>query len=334
MLVRDTDILIKYAQITAGTRYDSLEASLRMVELKYIKPVLGYVLYDLLNDAIDDDPTEANLLPEFADLLHQCRMAIGPLFCFFHADKADVLFSDSGMQRTETQTNKNAYQEQREKFKEKNREEGEEAMEMLQAHLELNQEDFPEWTDSDEFKKYKSLFIKSGSQFNEFFPSHTPHRNYRAMRSKMYDVEENAIRNFLGDELFDALKTEDEKKDPVFEEEQTELLKKLKRAIANLTVAAAAPLLNVRISSNGLTVPATASFSQDDASNTRAGIDHKMVDTFIISCSAAGTQWLDNAEKYLRAHPDEFAGWIGFATAEETDDNNVNDKDLTGTFSM
>lgn len=317
MLIRDTEILKKYAQISGTWDFDNAEASLRMVELKYIVPILSVDLYDVLNAALttatDDDPLDI----DFATLLHQCRMAIGPLFCFFHADKADVLFSTSGMQRSESGTNKSAYQEQRTKFKEANLAEGEDALEILQAFLEKNQEDYPEWLDSDNFKKYKSLFIKSGTEFDGLFPSQTPYRNYWSLRARMYDVEENNIRKFLGDELFDELKEQDAKKDPAFIEEEEKLLFKLKKAIANFSVAFAVPFLNVRISGNGLTVPAVSPTSQNDNENTRAGAPDPMISTFITSCTNAGTDWIANATKHLTDNKIAFASWVGFTEAEE-----------------
>ncbi len=332
MLIRTSAILKKYAQITANWTYADLEASLRMVELKYIQPVLGKDLYDVLDAAITAATVQDPLHDDFVNLLHQCSMAIGPLFCFFHADKADVLFSASGMQRVESNTNKNAYQEQRSKFKETNLLEGEEALEMLQQFLETNQEDYPEWLDSPNFTRYKSLFIKTGTEFNDLFPSHTPYRNYWALRPRMQHIEETTIRKFLGSELYVHLKEEDAKENPSFTEEEVILLGILKKAIANLTVAFAIPFLNVSISSNGLTVPAVTSFSQDDLYQNKNGIPDKMLSTFITSCTNAGTDWITNATEYLTDNETAFASWIGFDDAED-EDTSCN-KDLNSSFGM
>ncbi len=329
MLVRTSAILKEYAQIAANWPYEDLEPSLRMVELKYIVPVLGKDLYDVLDAAITAATEQDPLNPDFVDLVHQCRMAIGPLFCFFHADKADILFSASGMQRRETTTNKVAYQEQRSKFKEANLKEGEEALEMLQQFIEFNQEDYPEWLDSDNFKKYKSLFIKTGTEFNDIFPSATPYRNYWALRPRMQQIEETVIRKLLGDDLYNELKEEDAKKDPAFIDEELILLDKLKKAIANLTVALAIPFINVRISSEGLTVPAVTSFSQDDMYQNRNGIPDKMLSTYISACINTGSDWIENATDYLTANKTAFASWIGFADAEEDTSCNA---DLNSSF--
>jgi hypothetical protein len=335
MLIRDTDILTEYSQLSGTPNYAGLLPSLRMVEIKYIVPILGQDLYDALDSAITAATEQDPLAEVWTDLLHQCRMAIGPLFCYFHADKADVQFTDAGMQRAESSTNKVAYQEQRAKFKEANLQEGEYALELLQAFLDKKREDYPEWMDSDNFDSYKSLFIKSGTEFNALFPSATPYRNYWLLRATMYDVEQNNIRPFLGDDLFDELKAEDIKKDPEFSDEQKTLLLKIKKAIVNLTVAFAIPFLNVRIGSNGLTVPAITSFSQDDQQNTRAGVDHAMLDNFITSCTNAGTTWLNNANTYLTNNQTTFTNWIGFATTGDDDEESTStNADLNSSFGM
>jgi hypothetical protein len=291
-----------------------------MVEQSDIVPILGDDLYQALITAIEAE-TDADPLPEaFKDLLHQCRMAIGPLFCYYHADKSDVLFSDAGMQRVETQTNKTAYQEQRTKFKEANLAEGEKALELLIQFLEKNMDNYEEWTDSANFKRYRSLFIKTGTEFKELYPSHSPYRNYWAMRSKMQDVEENNIRPFLGDELFEELKEQLLQKEPDLTDEELKLIEKLKKAIANFTVAFSIPLLNVRIASNGITIPAATTFSTNDVENTRSGITDKMFSTIIRSCNDTGAAWLNNSKKYLSENKTAFATWIGFVK-DSSDDN-------------
>lgn len=332
MIIRNNTTLAEYARISGTWEFDSCIPSLRIVEEKFIIPTISDDLYLMLNQALDAETENDPLDPVWKSLADQCRRAIGPLFCWFHADKADVVFTDGGMKRSESNQYKNAYQEQRNKFKEANLTEGEFALELLLKFIEKNQEDYPEWQDSPNFSRYKELFIKSASQFDEFFPSATPHRNYWAIRQTMHDVEQINIRNFLGDTLFTTLKTEDQKKYPAFSDEQKELMQMLKKAIANLTVASAIVHLNVRVGKNGITTPASATFSQDDAENTRAGLPDKWVDTYTKSCLDSGTGWITRAETYIRANKTAFATWIGFVTTETTECNN--NEGLEATFSL
>lgn len=315
MLFNDTNKLKEYAQVSGTPHIDSFKASLRIVEQKYIVPFLGKELYDDLNEAVNEPIPSLTQAQE--NLLHQCRMIIGPAFCYLHADKADVQFSEAGMQRVEAGgTHKSAYQEQRQKFKNANLHEAETAIELLIQFLEDNIDDYPEWVSSSSFTQYRSLFIKTGSAFQELFHSAAPFKNYWALRSKMKDVEELTIRPFLGDELFTILKDVAADPDGDYTDKQEALLYKLKKAIAYFTVAFAIPQLHVRIDSSGLTVPAVASFSDNNEENTRSGMNDKTLFTMVESCKSSGQEWLKNAEEYLLANPDDFEEWPGHPTTE------------------
>lgn len=309
MLFKDIPTLKKYAQISGTPNLESFKASLRMVESKYIASILGKELYTELNDDFNDE--DVTLTEPQVNLLHQCRMIIGPAFCYQHADKADIFFSDAGMQRLETATNKTAYQEQRTKFKNINLQEAENAIELLIQFLEENIDDYPEWVGSSSFTDYRSLFIKTGTAFQKLFHSAAPYRNYIALRPKMVDIEENNIRPFLGDELYNALKDIAADPDGEYSEKQEQLLSKIKKAIANFSVAFSIPLLHVRIDGNGLTVPAMASFSDNNEDNTRSGMNDKTLFTMIESCTNTGKEWLENAKQFLLTNKETFPDWPG-----------------------
>lgn len=324
MIFKTVIQLKKYCQLAGNPQMEALTASLRMTDNSYIIPILGITLYKELDSAVAGaDANETGLSDRLKDLLHQCRMISGPMFCYTHADKADVIFSDTGMKRSESGDSKTAYQEQRSKFKDANLLEGEAAMELLIQFLEEKKAVYPTWTSSDNFKRYRSLFIKSGAEFNENFTCSTPYRNFWAMRSKMMDIEENSIRKFLGDEIFDALKAKNVLTDPGFTEKEKTLLIKIKKAIAYLTVAAAAPVLNVRITGTDLSVRAAASFSTNDNDNVRAGMTDTALELLIRSCNSTGKEWLNNADRYLNKNKTDFLSWIGFK-AETDDDDCIN----------
>ncbi len=331
MLIRDFDTLQKYAKI--GTiNYVYAKPTLRTVEETFIIPILGRGMYNSLDLALTAQTDEYPLPETYDDLLDFCYSAIGPLFCYLHADKADVAFSDAGMQRQESNTNKVAYQEQRTKFKEANLLEGEKSLELLIQYLEEHMQNYEDWTNSDTFKNYRSLFIKTGSEFQELFPSATPYRNYWCMRSRMQDVQEHNIRKFLGDELYEELRDELQELEPDLVDEEKELLFKLKKAIANFTVAFSVPVLNVRIDSNGLTIPAEFSTGTNDNDNKRAGISDKQYTSFITNCTDSGRNWLDNAHAYLLKNKAAFPSWIGFATTNNCDEYESSNDHESGAF--
>ncbi len=334
MLFTTTDKLKEYAELSGEANFASVKPTLRIVEQKHIVPILGRDLYDVLNAAILTATNVDPLPQEFVDLQEKCRHAIGPLFCYYYADKADVKLSDSGMKRSESNNLKTAYQEQRTKFKEANLSEGEDALEELIQFLEENFNDYTEWTDSDNFKRYRSMFIKTGGEFAQFFPSNCPHRNFWAMRAKMFEIEENMIRPILGKELFESLKEKLLDLVPDMGDEENLLLEKIRYAIANYTVAYSVPFLNVRIDGSGLSVVAAASFSTNDKENTRAGIDPKILSAYIAECKESGATWINNLTKFLTENKTVFPTWIGFKKPAKQDCGSINDELTGGVFSI
>lgn len=330
MLIRDSEILKQYSQLSSGN-YEKLKPTLRMVEDKFVIPIISEYLYKKLDDALTDslkqEPVE---LPEkYVTLLDMCRRVIGPMFCALHADKSDVIFSETGIQRMENSTNKTAYQYQGTKFKQANLQEAEDATELLIAFLEADIENYPEWENSDNFKKYRSLFIKTGGEFDEYFKTHSPRRNYYTMRNKMQEVEIITIKKLLGPELYKSLKEKDAEPNPTFSEEELELLPYLKRITAYLTVSLALPLLNVRMAENGISVLATASFSQNDNENTRAGISVEEMNILQKTCTDGASTWIEETIAFIKENKDAFPDWIGFAVPAEPTPVNINENNKT-----
>jgi hypothetical protein len=331
MLFKTSDKVKEYAQITGDINSASYRVTMEAVEKRYLKPVLGKELFESLTntfaDGASDEPFDVEIEAALLDL---CRRVTGPFFCYHYAPKTDVQVSDAGVQRTETSTNKTAYQYQSTKYREENYNEGQDAIENLLAFLEEKIDDFPLWSDSDEFKQYRSLFIKTASEFNSIYPSPAPQRNYWALRPKMADVEEISIKNFLGSTLYNALKEKAKEPTPGFTEKETALIRLLSKAIAYFTVAAATPFLAVKMTPAGITIPAAASFSSNDNENTRAGADPKMLASLIESCNHSGSMWLEQAALYMKENKDDFTDWPGNTTTTTTECN----KDFESVFGL
>lgn len=305
MLFKKTDTVLQYAELTT-IQFNSVAPTIRLVEQQHIAPVLGNALYNSLNNAYTAAADESSLPNDQKNLLEKCRCVIGPLLCYYYAPKAEVKLGDAGAQRMESDTNKTAYQNQVVNFREQMLREGDLATELLLQFLDENKTAYPGWATSAGYSKYKSLFIKSGSEFNDLFSSHSPYRNYMAMRSKMFDVEQNSIRPLVGDVLFNYLKTKDQTGDPAFTTNEADLLFKIKKVIAYLTVVNAIPFLNVRLDANGLTVMSLNGVQNDELSK-RTAADKVMINNLIEACDASAKSWIDNVTAFIAANPTDFA---------------------------
>jgi hypothetical protein len=299
MLFKTTVRLVSYANLASTVNFSNVSPTIRTVEEQHIIPLLGKELYNALNTAYTSAAVdESDLSATNKALLEMVRNVIGPLVCYYYAPKAEVIVSDAGVHRQETNSNHTAFQNQVVNFKEINLLESENATEQLLQFLEDKKADYPTWQTGDGFADYRSLFIKTGTEFKNLFPSHSPCRNYFAMRPRMKDVEENGIRKLLGDDLYNTLKQIDLDPVGVFTDIQKDLVFKIKKAVAYLTVAEAIPFLNVRIDTNGLTVKSTAR-AQDDLVASRTAASERAISNYIDACKSAGKDWINSVQDWI-----------------------------------
>jgi hypothetical protein len=317
MLFKESNTLKAFAQLSGTIDFNAVKSTIDFVENQHIIPVIGKEQYEELNQEFQNATSETSLPDRLKNLLKFCRSVVGPWLCYYYAPKADVQLSDAGVRRQETSTSKTAYQYQVKQFIEAALLEAELSTEFLLNYLEDNLTDFPLWSSSDQFKEYRSLFIKTGREMNRYFHTASPSRNYFAMKNKMHDVEQVNIKKFLGEDLFEALKTKDAG-DQNFTTKEKELLHLLKKSIAAFTVSFSIPLLNVRISGNGLTVAADVPRSSNDEMSSRSNANNEAISLIMKQSASTGEMWLDQAKKYLLANPTDFSTWPGNITPETT----------------
>lgn len=299
MLFKTTIRLVAFAKLASTIDFKNVMPTIRMVEEQFLLPLLGEELYNDLDTAYTaaaDD--EAALTDVQKALLERCRYATAPLICYHYAPKADVIVSDAGVQRLETTTNKTAYQNQVVNYREQNLREHELATERLLQFLEDKKTDYPTWGTGGGFKEYRALFIKTGSEFQKLFPSHSPWRNYMAMRPRMVDVEENIIRPAIGDALFTELKTLDGGAQ-TFSDDQKKLLAIIKKIIAYETVALSVPFLNIRIDSGGITVQTGSAGTADEKITARGNASAGQLSSLIQGCTTAADSWRNRLTEVL-----------------------------------
>ncbi|WP_347269020.1 DUF6712 family protein [Paracoccus sp. (in: a-proteobacteria)] len=305
MLFKTTSKIKEYAEFTE-INFASISLTIRQVEEGELVPIIGTALYDSLNTVYTAAADESTLTASEKSLLDKCRMLIAPYVSFYYAPKSEILLSDSGPRRSESANVKTAYGYQVVNFREQKLREAEKAAESLILFLEQNKTDYPLWTVSDEFKNYRSLFIKTGSEFDLYFRSASPQRNYFAWRYKMLDVEEQIIRQKLGDDLFDHLKTIDASASPVFTAPEKLLLVKLKKTIAYFTVCFALPFHSVRIDANGITIIAANSTVTNKDQEPRQPANNSAINQIITSAEKSAQVWLQNAIDFIENNISDF----------------------------
>ncbi len=299
MLFSNIQEIKKHTEVGAIS-FAALTKSIRLAEIQYIKPVIGTALYNTLTTAYAASPATPLSAP-FEKLLFLIREALGPLASYIYIPKAEVQLTDAGALRAETANNKSAFQYQVNNQRAQLFTEGIMMTEELLAFLETNKADYTDWTGSNEFKKYRSLFIKTAGEFDLLFSSATPYRNYYFMRSVMSDVEELLIKKAIGTPQYTALKTKDALANPGFTDEEMELLRLLKHSIAHYTVSKAIPRLAVTMDAQGITVMTTSAHGTDDALGKKTAAADNQLSQLQRQSETDGGTWLGEALDYLKA---------------------------------
>lgn len=295
MLFKSTADLQQYTEVNSHVNFASLQSSIRRAEKELLVPVVGIpFLADI------DTKYNANVLSVAeANLLKVLQAALAPYAMSLYIPKAEVNVTDGGVRRMETDTAKTAFQYQVTALKKAYEAEAASAVEYLVEYLELNKADFPAWTASEAFLKYRGLFIKTGGQFNEYFPTATPWRNFLFLRPLIADIEQSLIAAQLGDAFFVALKAKEKTIAPDYTPEEQQLLQLIKKAVAHKTIAEAIARQVVRIDGNGISV--IAGGGSGDADSVRGSVSDNQLSHLRSNTLSWAESWLAEMNSYLNA---------------------------------
>jgi hypothetical protein len=295
MLFKTTAEIQQFAPINGEVNFASLKSSIITAERECIIPAIGQSLYDTLNTAY-----AANTLttPQ-TNLLAVIQQSLACYAIYAQTPLSEVNFTDGGTRREETNTSKSAYQYQVTNLRKELLRQADLHLEYLLGYLETNRTDFPTWTSSTQFLRYRGLFIKTGTEFSENYTTASPNRNYIAMRPTMEDVEQQIVKKLLGKDFFAALKAKD-KAEQDFTADETELLYKLKKWIAALTVLMSIPKINVQVTDNGITVFSSSTFATKDDDSKRGAANADQINHLVNSLKDTCSMWLADITAYLK----------------------------------
>ncbi len=229
----------------------------------FIKPVLGNVLYNQLQDLMaldpvppDDGTTEANLVK----LIEMIRKPLALYALWLGADEFGVSISSQGIQVIETPTHKTAPQYRVQNLKENWIRRANTSLDLVLKFLDEHTEDYPGYDPQD-----ADLFIRGTLEFNSEVDIRESRRVFVALKPVIRSVERKYIRPTLSAELFDELKSA-LKSNPELTQDQKALMELIRPALAHLTIARALMEISIDVLDWGIF---------DTAGNTFANVASK-----------------------------------------------------------
>lgn len=229
-----TDISAFKAHVGGGANVSlelsSLAPTMYMAAQNHLIPWIGETLWANLVDAVaNDDATAAE-----SALLPKVQLPLAMLTMYEYSQIGGIQFGEAGMFRMETEEMKSAYKYQENAYRDYMRHNGFEALELMLRFLDENSADYPEWTAADGFQRTRGLLLNYAADFRQVYSKRLSRYTFEVIRPVIEDVEQLAIRRFLGDDQFDRLRAGVLADDLTANE--TTLLKLLHRAIANYAI--------------------------------------------------------------------------------------------------
>lgn len=261
-------------------------------EDRFLRPIIGDDMYDMLTDIIaDQDPTALDL-----EYLKKARAVVVPLAYLIELPLIHAQVTDAGLRVVSTENMIAAPRWAFNEVKDYLQRQGEHAIEGLLKFLYKNQDEFDPWTGSAEYTEANSLIFKTGEDFNKYFHLAQPQRMYWLFRPLIREVEAFYIASSIGEEFLDELKAL-----AVPGDEEKKAIDLIKKAVAQLTIVKAIEKLSVMISEMGFTVKVLGAYSESVNSDVQDA-PSSAVSILYESCQRSGDAYQLQLKEYLNAN--------------------------------
>lgn len=223
-LLKNIEDVKKYVSVNENLQWDSVEPYIKQAERKYIKTLIGELLYD---DYCATIPTGTEL--KAYELL---REAAANLAWFLYLPLANVQVTDSGISVTEGTNFKAAAWWQIRDLRRSFLEAGFEAIDEALKIMEANEADFSPWETTEGYTIFKELFVKRTDTFQRWFNINNSRKTFLALRPYLLETHHQYFTSLLNAETISAINT-------AIETPQKEVLDLLQAAQVNYAVVKA-----------------------------------------------------------------------------------------------
>ncbi len=211
MLFQNVNEIKAILPIGVGNDFNRLKPHIENAENRYIKPLLGFDIYNQLSELYiiqeSEEPDETEILHR--ELLGKVQFATIHLAFYIGFDFLNVSVTDAGFQRIETERTKGLFKYQEDAIKAFFSETGFNALDDILTFLDLNIEFFEQFMNSENFNKLITSFLPNVKTIEEIpFNIHRSNLIFLALKPSVAYVEDTAIRPVLGETIYATVKSE------------------------------------------------------------------------------------------------------------------------------
>lgn len=285
----------EYIRVGNGLDIKTLLPSLNEVEMQELTFYLGA---DLLAEIIAEKDANS-YTPRIEKIAPYVIAAHACLAVWKGGPEIEVLVSDNGIIRTESNNEKSAYGGQVMRFRAVAADRGFKAVDQFLLILERYTQDYPEWLESQYYEQKKGLFIRSASEFEAAGESiKGSSLTFQALRPIIRDIQEQRIKDALPADFYEELLTQLDE-DSLTPDNKLLLDTYLNPAIAKLTIEEALTTLPVEVSHSGVNVNQLE--LAGDARTSKLA-DISLIEKKAWTLQGRGGFYLSNMKEYLNTN--------------------------------
>lgn len=187
----------------------------------FIRPLLGDEMTVKLTESYKEDKNK--------DLIRLAQRANANLAIWYNFNELNTVLSSSGTQRHDSESFKTLYKYQERNLRDGYKTKGFDALDNILKFLESNISDYPEYKESKTYQDRSRHIVPSAEIINKYLPIDSSRLVFLRFLPHMNFVEETKIISYIGEDLFVALKEDEEK--------YRELREKLQPVVINLAAA-------------------------------------------------------------------------------------------------
>lgn len=233
--------------INKNMAWESIAPYIQIAEYLYLRPILGIAQYTIL---------EGNVLTtNEQELLNKAKFVIVYMAMWEGYPHLNVFLSDMGVQQSKSREDTSlpatqwAYNEARKKYADS----GQVFAEELYRFLQENQADYPDWVSGTGYSNYNSLLLRNNTELGQFINTDGSIRAFVALTPFLAEVQEQWVLPIITDVKLQQLLS-DIATNATLNAADTDLLRKIRRAMAWQAFFEAIPHLNVMVSGSSINI--------------------------------------------------------------------------------
>lgn len=291
-------------KLVSNLNSQSLLPNFNAVEEKYLTPLIGDALYDSLQTKYNANTLTSDELI----LVKHIRLVIGSYAFLDETAATHVFLTDQGVRVNSTGNMQKAVGWEYKELKKFLKDRALDGTEVLLKYMWKKKADLPLWTESEAYKQFEGLIIRTGTDFSDQYRLFQPMRTFYSIKQRTADAQDFYLVSGLGKTLVDYFL---QKEDP--SDGEKEILKQLKKALAFFTIKHTGEHDTVRFGENGFTVVEDNDTESDEANASVASV--QLLNKKLKACDRDGKNFMLAAKRLLVAYRKGETGSIEFNTA-------------------